>query len=59
VWQLDALYGFCIDRLQVASRKADTKAIDEITRVLTPLREAWTIAVPKAIQEAHAAQGAR
>jgi flagellar protein FliS len=58
--QLDGLYGFCIDRVQVASRKADTKAIDEITRVLTPLREAWTIAVPKAIQEAHAAaQAAR
>jgi flagellar secretion chaperone FliS len=57
--QLDGLYGFCIDRVQIASRKADTKAIDEITRVLTPLREAWTIAVPKAIQEAHAAQGAR
>jgi len=58
--QLDGLYGFCIDRVQVASRKADTKAIDEITCVLTPLREAWTIAVPKAIQEAHAAaQGTR
>ena len=57
--QLDALYGFCIDRLQTASRKADTKAIDEIVRVLTPLREAWIIAVPKAIQEAHAAQGSK
>ncbi|HEY3253982.1 MAG TPA: flagellar export chaperone FliS [Polyangiaceae bacterium] len=57
--QLDGLYGFCIDRVQVASRKADTVAIDEVTRVLTPLREAWVIAVPKAIQEAHAAQGNR
>ena len=57
--QLEGLYGFCIDRVQVASRKADTVAIDEVTRVLTPLREAWTIAVPKAIQEAHAAQGNR
>src|SRR3954466_7206127 len=57
--QLDGLYGFCIDRVQMASRKGDTKAIDEIIRVLTPLREAWIIAVPKAIQEAHAAKGAR
>ncbi len=57
--RLEGLYGFCIDRVQVASRKADTVAIDEVTRVLTPLREAWNIAVPKAIQEAHAAAGAR
>ena len=54
--QLDGLYGFCMDRIQVASRKADTVPIDEVTRVLTPLREAWAIAVPKSIQEAHAAQ---
>ena len=53
--QLEGLYGFCIDRLQVASRKSDLAAIDEVKRVLTPLREAWVIAVPKAIQEAHAA----
>jgi flagellar secretion chaperone FliS len=54
--QLDGLYGFCMDKIQVASRKADTVSIDEVTRVLTPLREAWRIAVPQAIQEAHAAQ---
>jgi flagellar secretion chaperone FliS len=53
--QLEGLYGFCIDRLQVASRKADVRAIDDVKRVLTPLREAWAIAVPKAIQEAYAA----
>ena len=53
--QLDGLYGFCIDRIQVASRKGDVVPIDEVTRVLTPLREAWAVAVPKAIQEAHAA----
>jgi flagellar protein FliS len=53
--QLEGLYGFCIDRIQFASRKGDAKSIEEVTRVLTPLREAWAIAVPKAIQEAHAA----
>lgn len=57
--QLEGLYGFCIDRIQIASRKASVSAIEEVTRVLTPLREAWAIAVPKAIQEAHAAQNKR
>ena len=57
--QLEGLYQFCIDRVQFASRKSDPTAIDEVIRVLTPLREAWVIAVPKAIQEAHAAQNKR
>lgn len=57
--QLEGLYQFCIDRIQVASRKSETTAIEEVTRVLTPLREAWIIAVPKAIQEAHAANNKR
>jgi flagellar protein FliS len=54
--QLEGLYGFCMDKIQLASRKADIVAIQEVLRVLTPLREAWVIAVPKAIQEAYAAQ---
>lgn len=54
--QLEALYAFCIERVQLASRKVQVVAIEEVTRVLTPLREAWAIAVPKAIQEAHAVQ---
>jgi len=54
--QLEGLYGFCIDRIQFASRKADITSIEEVIKVLTPLREAWAIAVPKAIQEAHAAR---
>jgi flagellar protein FliS len=51
--QLEALYAFSIDRIVAASRKADTVPIDEVTRVLTPLREAWILAVPKAHAEAH------
>ncbi|MEO8905626.1 MAG: flagellar export chaperone FliS [Polyangiaceae bacterium] len=54
--QLDGLYGFCMDKIQLASRKADLVAIQDVVRVLTPLREAWVAAVPKAIQEAHAAR---
>ena len=57
--QLEGVYQFCIDRIQVASRKSETTPIEEVTRVLTPLREAWIIAVPKAIQEAHAANNKR
>jgi flagellar protein FliS len=57
--RLESLYQFCIDRIQTASRKCELTAIDEVTRVLTPLREAWIIAVPKAIQEAYAANNPR
>jgi flagellar secretion chaperone FliS len=48
---LTALYGFCLDRLVTASRKSSVESIDEVIRVLTPLREAWEIAVPQAIKE--------
>jgi flagellar secretion chaperone FliS len=57
--QLEGLYQFCIDRVQIASRKSEPTAIDEVIRVLTPLREAWVVAVPRAIQEAHTAKGKR
>lgn len=48
---LSGLYGFCLDRLRVATREDSTKALDEIIRVLTPLQEAWQLAVPKATAE--------
>src|SRR6185369_8723348 len=41
---LEALYGFAMDRVQQASRKGQVEPIDEVIRVLTPLREAWQIA---------------
>ena len=49
--QLEGVYGFAMDRLMLASRKADIKALDEAIKVLTPLREAWKIAVPEAQRE--------
>ncbi len=52
---LEALYGFSMDRVMLASRKAQTPPIDEVIRVLTPLREAWQIAVPQAALELHQA----
>lgn len=48
---LEGVYGFAMDRLMHASRKADVAAIDDAIRVLTPLREAWRIAVPQAQRE--------
>ena len=52
---LEALYGFSMDRVMLASRKSLTAPIDEVIRVLTPLREAWQIAVPQAAREQHEA----
>src|SRR4051812_11937256 len=55
---LEALYGFAMDRVMLASRKTETAPIDEVIRVLTPLREAWQIAVPQAAREQHEASKA-
>jgi flagellar protein FliS len=49
--QLEGVYGFAMDRLMLASRKGDIKALEEAIRVLTPLREAWKVAVPQAQRE--------
>ena len=49
--RLDGLYGFCMDRITHANLKADVRAIEEVVRVLTPLREAWQVAVPQAARE--------
>jgi len=51
---LAAVYDFCLSRLSDANRHAQTKPLDEVARALTPLREAWALAVPKAMAEANA-----
>jgi flagellar protein FliS len=48
---LTALYGFCLDRLRAACRDDSVQAIDDVVRVLTPLHQAWQLAVPKAQRE--------
>jgi flagellar secretion chaperone FliS len=53
---LAAIYDFALSRLSNVNRDANPKHIDEVIRVLTPLREAWAIAVPKATAEASAAK---
>lgn len=50
---LEALYGFSMDRVMQASRKGLIEPIDEVIRVLTPMREAWQQAVPQATREEH------
>lgn len=49
--QLEGVYGFAMDRITLASRKGEAPPLDEVIRVLTPLREAWQVAVPQAQRE--------
>jgi flagellar secretion chaperone FliS len=48
---LAALYGFCLDRLRGANRSGQVQPIEEVIRVLTPMREAWREALPMAMKE--------
>lgn len=54
---LASLYDFSLARLNDANRHATVQPIDEAIRALTPLREAWKLAVPKARAEANATKG--
>src|ERR1700753_2558773 len=49
--RLASVYDFCLSRLTEANMKGDAQKVAEVIRVLTPLREAWKIAVPKAAME--------
>lgn len=49
--QLEGVYGFAMDRMMIASRKGELQPLEEAIRVLTPLREAWQVAVPQAQRE--------
>jgi flagellar protein FliS len=53
---LAAVYDFALLRLSDATRHATPEPVEEAIRVLTPLREAWALAVPKATAEANAAK---
>jgi flagellar secretion chaperone FliS len=54
---LASVYDFVLSRLSDANREAQPKPIEDALRVLTPLREAWALAVPKATAEASAKKG--
>jgi len=40
--ELDRLYAFAISRLVDVTTKRDASAIDDIVKVLTPLRDGWS-----------------
>ena len=48
---LESIYGFAMERLTYANLKTDPEGIADAIRVLTPLREAWQEAVPRATRE--------
>lgn len=48
---LASVYDFAMTRLTDANRLAKIECVDEVIRVLTPLREAWQEAVPEAVKE--------
>lgn len=54
---LAAVYDFSLARLSEANRTGTPQPIADVVRALTPLREAWALAVPKAIAEANAKKG--
>lgn len=47
---LSRLYEFCLTRITYANRHNDPAAIEEVMRVMTPIREAFTIAVRSVAQ---------
>ena len=52
--QLEAIYEYCMDRILLANSKTDTQAIADVIRVLSPLLDAWRVAVPEALRQANA-----
>ena len=48
---LGAVYDFCLSRLTEGNLTGNPQAVADVIRVLTPLRDAWKIAVPKAAAE--------
>jgi flagellar protein FliS len=48
--QLESIYSYCMGLIVQCNLKNDPALIDDILRTLTPLKEAWTIAVPEALR---------
>jgi flagellar protein FliS len=54
---LTGIYNFCLSRITHANRHNDAKAIEEVMRVMTPVREAFTTAVRSLPREPAQATG--
>jgi flagellar protein FliS len=57
--ELDRLYAFAISRLVDVTTKKDAAAIDDIVRVLKPLRDAWSQAAQQQSSTAQTTGAAR
>ncbi len=49
--RLEAVYDYCMGQIVQANLKSDAQIINDVIRVLTPLREAWVVAVPEALRQ--------
>jgi flagellar protein FliS len=47
---LESIYGYCMGLVLQCNIKTDPALIDDIIRALTPLKEAWALAVPESIR---------
>jgi flagellar protein FliS len=50
--QLEPLYYFCMHHIVTANIQQSVPMIDEVVRLLTPLRDAWRTAVAQVAVEA-------
>jgi flagellar protein FliS len=57
--RLAALYDFSLDRIRIASHQGNVAAIDDVMKVLTPLRDAWAVAVPQVMREQASARAGK
>jgi flagellar protein FliS len=48
--QLESIYGYCMGQILQCNLKSNPALIDDVLRVLTPLKEAWVLAVPEAMR---------
>jgi flagellar secretion chaperone FliS len=55
---LARVYDFCLTRITYANRHNDPVAIEEVMRVMTPIREAFTIAVRNLAQQGASGEAA-
>jgi flagellar protein FliS len=45
---LESIYGYCMGLVLQCNIKSNPALIDDVLRALTPLKEAWAVAVPEA-----------
>ncbi len=57
--QLEAIYEYCMDRILQANARTDVQCIADVIRVLTPLNDAWKVAVPESQRQSSGAEPPR